>query len=138
MRGEFNRLFYQDNGFSDFAQGALSYYPLYRFVTEPFAFKMNENVLAYVSNAIVYVLNREGFKCLVDSKNPQMYEVVVKSKDNIIEKILVLGDKKLDKLELYGKGAFSSINLCRKKRLVLHVYTVLFAMRHFLKRGTII
>ena len=40
----------------------------------------------------------------MDSKNPQKYEVVVKSKDNIIEKILVLGDKKLDKLELYGKG----------------------------------
>ena len=33
--GEFNQLFYQD-GFSDFSQGALSYYPLYRFVTEPF------------------------------------------------------------------------------------------------------
>ena len=67
---------------------------------------MNENVLAYVSNAIVYVLNREGFKCLVEPKNPQMYEVVVKSKDNIIEKILVLGDKKLDKVEFHGKGPF--------------------------------
>ena len=120
--GEFNRLFYQD-GFSDFSQGALSYYPLYRFVTEPFAFKMNENVLAYVSNAIVYVLNREGFKCLVDSKNPQMYEVVVKSKDNIIEKILVLGDKKLDKLELYGKGAFSSINFIEKKVSLARVHS---------------
>ena len=38
------------------------------FVTEPFAFKMNENVLAYVSNAIVYVLKREGFKCFVEQR----------------------------------------------------------------------
>ena len=92
--GEFNQLFYQD-GFGDFTQGSLSYYPLYRFVTEPFKFKMNENVLAYVSNAIAYVLKREGFKCFVEPKNPEKYEVVVKSEDNLIEQILVSGDKKL-------------------------------------------
>ena len=112
--GEFNQLFYQD-GFGDFTQGALSYYPLYRFVTEPFAFKMNENVLAYVSNAIVYVLKREGFKCFVESKNPEKYEVTVTSKGNLIEQILVFGDKKLDKLELHGKGSISALNFIEKK-----------------------
>ena len=41
---EFNRLLHQDNP-ADFSHGSLLYYPLYRFVTEPFAFKMNETFL---------------------------------------------------------------------------------------------
>ena len=112
--GEFNQLFYQD-GFGDFTQGSLSYYPLYRFVTEPFAFKMNENVLAYVSNAIVYVLKRKVLSKFWEPKNPEKYEVVVKSKDNLIEQILVSGDKQLDKVELHGKDPVSSINFIEKK-----------------------
>ena len=34
---------------------------------------------------------------------------------SLIEKILVSGDKKLDKLEVYGQGAFSAINFIEKK-----------------------
>lgn len=119
---EFIRLLHQDNP-AHISQGSLLYYPLYRFVTEPFAFEMNENVLAYVSNAIVYVLKREGFKCFVESKNPEKYEVVVKSKDNLIEQILVSGDKKLDKLELHGKGSVSAINFIEKKVSLARVHS---------------
>ena len=59
---EFNQTVLSDGFGLTQWEGYLTYYPLYRFVTEPFTFKMNENVLAYISNAIVYVLKREGFK----------------------------------------------------------------------------
>ena len=36
---------------------------------------------------------------------------------------MVLGDKKLDKLELYGKGAFSSINFIEKKVSLARVHS---------------
>ena len=71
----------------------------------------------------MYVLKREGFKCFVESNNPEKYEVVVKSKDNLIEQILVLGDKKLDKVELHGKESVSAINFIEKKVSLARVHS---------------
>ena len=111
---EFIRLLHQDNP-ADILHGSLVYYPLYRFVTEPFVFEMNENVLAYVSNALAYVLKREGFKCCVITKRPEEYEVSLDSEDCGIERISVYGNKMLDKLEVHGKKAVSALNFAEKK-----------------------
>lgn len=120
--GEFNRLLHRGKS-NEILEGYLTYYPLYRFVTEPFRFHSEEDVLGYIVNTIAYVFRREGFASSTVKKTPEEYAVVVKGQGCPIEQVSVFGDMKLDKLELKGKDAVSLLNLVDKNITVSEVHS---------------
>ena len=107
-------LLYKKDG-AQLTEGLLTYSPFYRFVTEPFVFNIEKNVPAYVSNALGYMLRTKDVKNVIRENDSGYFEVIIEDSDCSLKKISVIGNNRLDRLELQGQNSLSILDLSEKK-----------------------
>ncbi|MDA9689865.1 hypothetical protein N9V13_05590 [Betaproteobacteria bacterium] len=99
-------------------EGALCYWPFFRFVTEPFVFDINNNPSKYISNAIAYLLRSNGLENKLEHLSEEKFEITVLGTHQLISRISLFGKESLDKFEVFGKDLVSSFDFSQKKLLI--------------------